>query len=114
MGFPCFSFCGGRRGEIVSGNKKALTSRWHRGGVRDRGGSVVVMCSVDMYSSLRDIARGSGAVMRGTKIGGEGVTAVAGKAGTSVAGSRTKRTSALDRSTEMGEPIGAVGGGDSV
>ena len=46
-------------------------------------------------------------------VGDEGVSADATD-GVSVAGGRTKRTSVLDRLTEMEGPVGAVDGGDSI
>ena len=47
------------------------------------------------------------------KVGEEGDSVIAA-AGASVTLGRTKRTSALDRSTEMGGPVAADDGGDSV
>ena len=66
-----------------------------------------------MYRSLRIGARGGSARRAGVKVSGEGVSAVAA-AGTSAAVGRAKRTSASDRSTEMGGSEGAEDGGDSV
>ena len=75
---------------------------------------VLSLCAVWICTGVCATLRAAAArVVRGAKIGDDGVTAVAA-AGTSVAGGRTKRTSALDRSTEMGEAVGAVGEGGSV
>ena len=52
-------------------------------------------------------------VVRSVRDSGEGISAVA-VAGTSGAVGRAKRTSALDRSTEMGGSEGAEDGGGSV
>ena len=38
--FLCFSFGGRRRGEFVSGNRRALTFKWRRRGARGSGGDV--------------------------------------------------------------------------
>jgi len=70
---------------------------------------VLSLCAVWICTGICATMRASAVrVKRSARIGGEGVTAVAA-AGTSVAGGRTKRTSALDRSTKMGEPVGVVG-----
>ena len=72
------------------------------------------LCAVWICTGISVSLRTAAAhVVHIAKVGGEGVFAVAA-AGTSVAGGRTKRTSALDISTEMEDPVGAVGGGDSV
>ena len=55
------------------------------------------------------IARG----VRNARVGGGGVSIDDG-VGTSVARDGTERTSALDRSTEMGDPVAAVEGGNFV
>ena len=51
--------------------------------------------------------------VRNARVGGGGVS-TDDAVGTSVVGNGTKRTSALDKSTEMGDPVEAVGNGDSV
>jgi len=103
--FLCFSFGSSRRGKVVSRNKEALTFRWRRRGARDSGGDVVSMCNFGMYRSLREV--------RNARVGSGGVS-TDDTVGTSVAGKGTERTSALDRSTEMGDPVEAVGSGDFV
>ena len=51
--------------------------------------------------------------VRNARVGGGGVSIDDG-VGTSVARDGTERTSALDRSTEMGDPVAAVEGGNFV
>ena len=58
--FPCFSLDGDGRRVIVSGNKRALTFKWHQSGALERGVGVVCMCNVSMYRSLRISACGGG------------------------------------------------------
>ena len=75
---------------------------------------VLSLCAAWICTGLCATVRASAVrVKRCAGIGGEGVTAVAA-AGTPVAGGRTKRTSVLDRSTKMGEPVGVVGEEGSV
>ena len=87
------------------------------GGVSAERATAVVMlsvCTMSVCTGVCATARAAAArAVRNARVGGGGVS-TDDVTGTSVAGNRTKRTSALDRSTEMGDHVGAVGDGDSV
>ena len=68
---------------------------------------------MSMYRSLRSERAAAARVVRSVRVSGEGISTVA-VAGTSAAVGRAKRTSALDRSAEMGGSEGAEDGGGSV
>ena len=68
------------------------------------------VCAMSVCTGVCATVRAAAArEVRNARVGGGGVSTDDG-VGTSVAGDGTERTSALDRSTEMGDPVGAVDG----
>jgi hypothetical protein len=72
------------------------------------------VCAMSVCTGVCATVRAAAArEVRSARVGGGGVSIDDG-VGTSVARNGTERTSALDRSTEMGDPVAAVGSGDFV
>ena len=72
------------------------------------------VCAMSVCTEVCATVRAAAArEVRNARVGGGGVS-IDDAVGTSVARNGAERTSALDRSTEMGDPVEAVGSGDSV
>ena len=76
--------------------------------------SAMSVCAMSVCTEVCATVRAAAArEVRNARVGGGGVSIDDG-VGTSVARDGTERTSALDRSTEMGDPVAAVEGGNFV